>query len=78
MPKQMLLRSRPRSHKRTWVEAVFPCALAMRRYRHNKGTLLRAILLLKYERIEPLGVWFAERLAEVVRSERERMEADVI
>jgi predicted amidophosphoribosyltransferase len=43
-----------------------------------EGALARAILLLKYERIEPLGVWFAERLAEVVRSENERMETDLL
>jgi competence protein ComFC len=42
------------------------------------GSLVRAILLLKYERIEPLGGWFAERLADVARSEKERMESDVI
>jgi len=43
-----------------------------------EGVLVRAILLLKYERIEPLGAWFAARLAEVARSEGERMAADVI
>ena len=43
-----------------------------------EGMLVRAILLLKYERIEPLGVWFAERLAAVVAKERERFNADVI
>jgi ComF family protein len=30
---------------------------------------VRAILLLKFERLEPLGAWFAERLAEVVKKE---------
>jgi competence protein ComFC len=49
-----------------------------RTYGLYEKALVRAILLLKYERIEPLGVWFAERLAEVVRREKERMEADVI
>ena len=43
-----------------------------------EGALVRAILLLKHERIEPLGAWFAARLAEVVRREGDRMVADVI
>jgi len=38
-----------------------------RTYGRYEGPLVRrAILLLKYERIEPLGAWFAERLTEVV------------
>jgi competence protein ComFC len=40
-----------------------------RSYAVYDGTLVRAILLLKFERMEPLGVWFAERLAEVVKVE---------
>lgn len=43
-----------------------------------EGALVRAILLLKHERIEPLGTWFAERLAEVVGREAERARADMI
>jgi ComF family protein len=43
-----------------------------------EGALVRAILLLKHERIEPLGTWFASRLAEVVRSEGDRLAADLI
>jgi predicted amidophosphoribosyltransferase len=31
-----------------------------------EGGLARAILLLKWERIEPLAAWFAARLAEMV------------
>ena len=49
-----------------------------RSYGLYEGTLARAIVLLKYERIEPLGAWFAERLTEVVRKEQERMEADAV
>jgi ComF family protein len=41
-------------------------------------TLVRAILLLKFERMEPLGAWFADRLAEVVAGEQERLRADVV
>ena len=37
---------------------------------------MRAIVLLKFERIEPLGSWFAKRLAEIVR--REVLAADVV
>jgi predicted amidophosphoribosyltransferase len=37
---------------------------------------VRAIMLLKFERIEALGRWFAERLLEVAR--REAVSADVV
>jgi ComF family protein len=43
-----------------------------------QGALVRAILLLKFEQIEPLGDWFAERLAEIVRNGGERLAADVV
>jgi competence protein ComFC len=33
---------------------------------------------LKFERIEPLGVWFAERRAEVVRKDPETLAADIV
>ena len=35
-------------------------------------------MLLKFEQMEPLGAWFAERLAEVVNSEADRLAADVV
>lgn len=38
-----------------------------RSYASYRGNLVRAIVLLKFERIEPLGKWFAERLKEVVQ-----------
>jgi competence protein ComFC len=47
-----------------------------RSYASYDGVLVRAILLLKFERMEPLGEWFSERLAEVAR--REALEADVV
>src|SRR5260370_32731912 len=40
-----------------------------RSYGQYEGALVRAILLLEYERIEPLGRWFAERLLEVIRAD---------
>ncbi len=40
--------------------------------------LVHAIVMLKFERIEPLGAWFAERLAEVVCKEAETLAADVV
>ena len=43
-----------------------------------EGNLVRAILLLKFERIAPLGVWFANRLAELVEKERDALRADVV
>jgi competence protein ComFC len=47
-----------------------------RSYGLYKAGLVRAIVLLKFERMEPLGRWFAGRLAEVVR--REALAADVV
>jgi len=49
-----------------------------RSYGLYEGPLARAIVLLKHERIEPLGAWFAQRLAEVVQKGAERLAADVI
>ncbi len=43
-----------------------------------EGALVQAILLLKYERIEPLGAWFAERVAEVVTEQGSALAADVV
>jgi ComF family protein len=43
-----------------------------------EGTVVRAILLLKFEQIEPLGAWFAERLAELVNTEGNAVAADVV
>jgi len=43
-----------------------------------EGPLARAILLLKHEEIQPLGAWFAQRLAEVVRREANRFAADAV
>ena len=43
-----------------------------------ENTIVRAILLLKFEQIEPLGAWFADRLTEVVNSEADWLAADVV
>jgi competence protein ComFC len=42
------------------------------------GPLVRAILLLKWERIEPLGSWFAQRLGEIAEREGELLAGDVV
>ncbi len=47
-----------------------------RSYALYKGAIVRAIMLLKFERMEPLGRWFAERLIEVVR--REAISVDIV
>jgi ComF family protein len=47
-----------------------------RSYALYKAGLVRAIVLLKFERVEPLGRWFAGRLAEVARSQG--LEADIV
>ena len=49
-----------------------------RSYGYYEGTLSRAVVLLKHEEIEPLGQWFANRLAELMQAQGERMAADVI
>ncbi len=49
-----------------------------RSYAVYDGAMVRAIILLKYEAIEPLGGWFADRLSEVVRREPESLAADVV
>ena len=43
-----------------------------------QGALVRAILLLKYERLEPLGHWFAKRLAECAQSDLALRKATII
>jgi len=43
-----------------------------------QGALVRAVLLLKFEQIEPLGAWFAQRLAELASAEGEWLAADVV
>src|SRR5256886_13422109 len=43
-----------------------------------ENAVVRAILLLKFEQIEPLGSWFARRLAEAVNSEADWLAADVV
>ena len=48
----------------------------VRSYALYTAGLVRAIVLLKFERIEPLGCWFAARLAEVTR--REALAADIV
>ncbi|HKN76265.1 MAG TPA: ComF family protein [Candidatus Acidoferrum sp.] len=49
-----------------------------RSYGIYDGALVRAILLLKWERMEPLGEWFAGRLAEMVWQENGALAADVV
>ncbi len=49
-----------------------------RSYGLYNDALHHAILLLKYEEVTRLGVWFAERLAEIVAREGEAFRADVI
>jgi ComF family protein len=49
-----------------------------RSYGEYEGALARAIVLLKFERIEPLAEWFAKRLEGVARANSHCMVADVI
>ncbi len=47
-----------------------------RSFSEYKASLVRAIVMLKFEQIEPLGEWFADRLREIAT--RERIEADLV
>jgi ComF family protein len=64
-----------------------PCAVCRTRkfafdrartYALYQGKLVQAILTLKFERMDPLGAWFAQRLAEIVRREPETLGADFV
>jgi competence protein ComFC len=54
---------------------AFDCARSFALYENE---IIRAIVLLKFERIEPLAKWFAGRLAEIVEQNAEALAADVI
>ena len=54
------------------------CFERARSFALYESGVVRAILLLKFEQIEPLGAWFAERLAELVKAESDTLEADVV
>ncbi len=43
-----------------------------------EGALARAVVLLKFERIEPLGEWFAKQLESIVLANAECLDADVV
>src|SRR5262249_43205741 len=40
--------------------------------------LVKAVLLLKFERIDPLAAWFAARLAEAIEREPQELAADLV
>lgn len=52
--------------------------LIARSFAIYKGPFVRAILLLKFEQIAPLGIWFAGRLAALIQNEAEKLAADVV
>ncbi len=49
-----------------------------RSYGIYDAALVRALILLKWERIEPQGEWFAGRLAELVQRESGILQADIV
>jgi competence protein ComFC len=49
-----------------------------RSYGIYEGALARALLLLKWERMEPLGRCFAERLGTVIKREVDALSADIV
>lgn len=49
-----------------------------RSYAAYDAAMVRAIMLLKYEDVRPLGGWFAARLAEVVAAQAKELAADVV
>ena len=56
-------------------EFHFDCVRSFARY---EGSLVRAIVLLKFEEMEPLADWFADRLAEVMRQNAQELRADLV
>jgi ComF family protein len=50
----------------------------VRSFARYLGSLVRAIVVLKFEEMEPPADWFADRLVEVVRENGMALEADVI
>jgi ComF family protein len=54
---------------------AFACARSLTIY---EEVAVRAILTLKYERMEPLAGWFAARLAELVRRQGQRFQVDIV
>ena len=62
----------PACHERTYA---FDRARSFAVY---ADAVVRAILLLKFEQIEPLGAWFSERLTEIVNADGDRFSADVV
>jgi competence protein ComFC len=49
-----------------------------RSYGMYEGSLVRAILMLKFEEMQPLGDWFADRLAELIHREGLTGEVDMV
>lgn len=72
VPVEMETRICPACQQQTYA---FACARSLGVY---QGALARAILMLKFEEMHPLGEWFAGRLAELAKREGEAMEADVV
>ena len=51
---------------------------AARSFGVYEGALAHAIVLLKYERLEPLGTFFAAQLLQLVRSDAQLLPADLV
>jgi len=54
---------------------AFVCARSLTIY---QDTVVSAILILKYQRMDPLAKWFAKNLAALARQQGERFRADVV
>jgi ComF family protein len=54
---------------------AFACARSLTIY---QDSVVSAILILKYQRMDPLAKWFAKELAELARQEGQRFQADVV
>ena len=49
-----------------------------RSYALYEEHMIRAVLMLKFERIDPLARWFAKRLAEIYSRNQEILAADIV
>jgi predicted amidophosphoribosyltransferase len=47
-------------------------------YARYEGPIVRAIVTLKFEPIDPLAKWFAQRLTNIIGSELEVLAVDIV
>jgi len=61
-----------------WLPCRSVSLYRARSFAHCEDSLVRATVLLKFEEMDPLADWFADRLAETARRYANEMRADLI